>query len=190
MSEIIVTLGDIETTGLDAQKGHRIIEVALSVWAVDKTTRARRQLARPYIQRINPERDIDPGAQAVHKISLSDLRGKPKWKDVAPIVSKILDKTGVFVAHNGMGFDGPFLALELVRLGYSVPNFIVHDTMIEGKLATGMGKAPNLGELAYACGIDYDPDEAHSALYDTRILEQCYWYGVDHGLFCSPVDLL
>lgn len=189
MSEIIVTLGDIETTGLEQPKGHRIIEVALSVWAVDKTTRARRQLARPYIQRINPERDIDPGAQAVHKISLSDLRGKPKWKDVAPIVSKILDKTGVFVAHNAE-FDAPFLALELARIGFSVPNFQVFCTMQNGKGSTGMGKSPNLGELAYACGIDYDPDEAHSALYDTQVMEKCYWYGIDHGLFTHPVDLL
>lgn len=189
MSEIIVTLGDIETTGLDAQKGHRIIEVALSCWAYDLTTKKRRQLARPYIQRINPERDIDPAAQAVHKIALSDLRGKPKWKEVAPIVHKILSRTQVFVAHNA-AFDSVFVALELARIGLSVPNFQVYCTMESGKLATGMGKAPNLGELAYACGREYDPEEAHSALYDTTLLTECYWHGVDRGLFCDPVDLL
>src|SRR5690606_34624149 len=116
MSWLILAVGDIETTGLKQEDGHRIIEIALSFWAYDKTTGARRKIGKPYIQRINPERAIDPGAEAVHKISLSDLRGKPKWKEIAPTVSKILSKVDLFVAHNA-AFDAPFIALELVRVG-------------------------------------------------------------------------
>lgn len=183
----VVTIGDIETTGLKQEDGHRIIEIALSVWAVDTATGDRRRLSKPYIQRIKPDRAIDPGAEAVHKISLAMLRGSPDWKTVAPVVSKIIQKTDLFVAHNAQ-FDAPFLALELVRAGLPMPTFDVYCTMDNGRKATAMGKVPNLGELAYACGIDYDSEEAHSALYDTEILEKCYWYGVDQNLFSNPAS--
>lgn len=188
MSEIILTIGDIETTGLSQQEGHRIIEIALSVWGYDPATKLQRQLGKTWQQRINPERPIDAGAEAVHGISLAMLRGMPKWEDVAPTVNKILTRTKLFVAHNA-SFDAPFLALELIRAGFPMPNFDVFCTMDNGRLATGFGKVPNLGELAYACGIEYDPDAAHSAAYDTDLLAQCYWTGVDKGLFKRPEDL-
>jgi DNA polymerase-3 subunit epsilon len=184
----VLAVGDIETTGLKVEDGHRIIEVALSMWAFNTVTGDKRKLGKPYIQRINPERPIDPGAEAVHKISLSDLRGKPKWKEVAPIVSKLLSKADIFIAHNA-AFDAPFVALELVRVGLPMPTFDVYCTMENGRKATAMGKVPNLGELAYACGFEYDTDSAHSALYDTELLENCYWVGVERGLFKSPADI-
>lgn len=184
----VVTVGDIETTGLKQEDGHRIIEVALSVWAYNTLTGEKRKLGKPYIQRINPERPIDPGAEAVHKISLAHLRGKPKWAKVAPIVASILSRTDIFIAHNA-AFDAPFLALELIRVKEAMPNFDVYCTMENGRKATGMGKVPNLGELAYACGFDYDTDAAHSALYDTELLENCYWVGVENGLFKSPAEI-
>uniref|UniRef100_A0AAU6W069 DNA polymerase III subunit epsilon n=1 Tax=Pseudomonas phage Nican01 TaxID=3138540 RepID=A0AAU6W069_9CAUD len=184
----VVTIGDTETTGLKQEDGHRIIEVALSVWAFNTLTGEKRKLGKPYIQRINPERPIDAGAEAVHKISLADLRGKPKWKQVAPIVSKILSRTDIFIAHNA-AFDAPFLALELLRVKEPMPNFDVYCTMENGRKATAMGKVPNLGELAYACGFEYDTDAAHSALYDTELLENCYWVGVERGLFKSPAEI-
>lgn len=188
MSWKVVTFGDIETTGISQADGHKIIEVALSCWGYNTVTGEKRKLGKPYIQRINPGRAIDPGAEAVHKISLAMLRGKPNWKTVAPIVAKILDKTDIFIAHN-VQFDAPFLALELIDAGCGMPSFDTYCTMDQGRKATGMGKVPNLGELAYACGIEYDADEAHSALYDTEVLEQCYWTGVDRNLFKSPADM-
>lgn len=188
MTWIVVTFGDTETTGLKQEDGHRIIEIALSVWAYNSVTGERRQIGKPYIQRINPERAIDPGAEAVHRISLAMLRGAPKWDAVAPMVSKILSKTDIFIAHNS-AFDVPFIVLELLRAGHPMPKFSTYCTMDNGRAATGMGKVPNLGELAYACGIEYDADIAHSALYDTRLLEQCYWTGVDNGLYKNPADI-
>lgn len=184
----VVTVGDIETTGLKVEDGHRIIEIALSVWAYNVTTGEKRKLGRPYIQRIKPDRAIDPGAQAVHKIALSDLRGKPDWKAVAPVVASILSRTDIFVAHNAQ-FDCPFIALELVRVGMPMPTFDVYCTMENGRSTTAMGKVPNLGELAYACGYEYDSDAAHSALYDTQLLENCYWTGVERGFFKSPGEI-
>ena len=184
----VVTIGDTETTGLKQEDGHRIIEVALSCWGFNTTTGDRRKIGKPYIQRIKPDRAIDPGAEAVHGISLAMLRGEPEWKTVAPIVNNILAKTDLFIAHNA-AFDAPFLALELVRMGFPMPMFDVYCTMQNGHKATGMGKVPNLGELAFACGFDYDADAAHSALYDTQLLENCYWVGVERGLFKSPAEI-
>lgn len=184
----VVTFGDIETTGLKVEDGHRIIEVALSVWAYNTLTGEKRKLGKPYIQRINPERPIDPGAEAVHKISLAHLRGKPKWTKVAPIVASILSRTDIFIAHNA-AFDAPWLALELIRVGQPMPTFDVYCTMEQGRRATAMGKVPNLGELAYACGFEYDSDAAHSALYDANLLSDCYWTGVERGLFKSPGEI-
>lgn len=188
MTTIVLAVGDIETTGLRQEDGHRIIEVALSCWAYDTVTHGRRKLGKTWVQRINPERTIDPAAEEVHKISLSMLRGAPKWDAVAPTVLKILNKTNLFIAHNA-DFDAPFLARELLRIGLPLPNFDVFCTMDNGRLATGMGKVPNLKELCFATGVPYDPDSAHSAAYDTECLEQAYWTGVDLGLFKSPEEL-
>lgn len=188
MSWIAIAVGDIETTGLDQSKGARIIEVALSCWAYNTATGERRPLGKPYLQRINPGIPIEPGAEAVHGISLAQLRGKPDWPTVAPVISKILSKCKLFIAHNA-AFDCPFLALELLRVGQPMPTFDVFCTMENGRKATGFGKVPNLGELAFACGIEYEPEKAHSALYDTQVLEQSYWKGVDMNLFKSPAEL-
>lgn len=189
MSKIVVAIGDIETTGLSQEAGHRIIEVCFSVWRFDAAANTRQQLGM-MTQRINPKRDIDPGAQAVHGISLAALRGEPEWEDVAPKVHKLLDKTDIFVAHNGEGFDGPFIALELIRAGYKLPNFKVFDTMLRGRSCTPFGKVPNLRELCFALGIDYDPEKAHSAEYDVNVLVSAYWKGVDQGLFTNPGDYM
>lgn len=185
---MIITIADTETTGIDPNAGHRIIEVALAVFAYDIPSNTHRQLGKTYVQRINPMRPIDPGAEAVHGISLAMLRGAPTWDVVAPNVNKILSKTNLFVAHNAV-FDAPFLAIELTRAGFPVPNFDVFCTMDGGRKATGMGKVPNLGELCYACGIPYDADAAHAADYDTEILAQCYWKGIELGLFKKPSEL-
>ncbi len=189
MTWITIAVGDTETTGLSQEQGHRIIEVAFSCWAYNPVTKERRKIGKTWLQRIHPERLIDPHAEAVHKISLANLRGKPKWPAVAPVVSKLLSKVDILVCHN-IKFDAPFIALELLRVGLPCPQMMTYCTMENGRKATGMGKIPNLRELAYACGIEYKPELAHSASYDTEVLEQCYWVGVDRGLFMPPDQIL
>ena len=185
---IVIAVGDIETTGIKQEDGHRIIEIALSFWDYDEVLRTQRKIGKTYLQRINPMRPIDPGAEAVHHISLAMLRGAPKWEDVAPTVSNLLSKAKLFVAHNAE-FDAPFIALELIRVGQPMPTFDVFCTMQSGRKATPMGKVPNLGELAYACGFNYDPDAAHSAKYDTDLLADCYWAGIENNLFKKPDEV-
>lgn len=185
MSELVIAIGDIETTGLKQEDGHRIIEIAIGCYALDTVTLKHRQIGKTWVQRINPMREIDPGAQAVHGISLADLRGMPKWDSIAPRVEAILGKTHTFVAHNAQ-FDAPFIALELVRVGLPIPAFEVYCTMENGRKSTSMGKVPNLGELCWAMGVDYDPESAHSAAYDVDVLAQSYFRGIARGLFIPP----
>lgn len=175
---MIITGLDIETTGLEQEKGHRIIEVAASLYDLDTE-----RLLGNFVQRINPQRSIDPKAQAVHHISFSDLALAPLWEEVAPKLAKIMDKSDLIVAHNGKGFDLPFICNELVRIGHRVPNVKVLDTMLDGRWATPMGKVPNLGELCFACGVDYDPAKAHGALYDVGVMMQSFFHAYKKGFF-------
>lgn len=182
MSFLVTTL-DTETTGIDQTKGHRIIEVALMTYDF-----ASRKLVDKYVQRIDPERSIDAAAQAVHGIAYSELVGMPKWPAVAPEVSKRMSATNLAIAHN-MGFDGPFIGGELLRIGMPVPDMSVLCTMENGRWATFDGKLPKLQELCMALGVPYDPALAHAADYDVAVTMECFWRGLDRGFYQLPEHL-
>lgn len=175
---MIVSFLDLETSGLKAEKGHRIIEICLIVTDAD----TRREIGR-YVQRINPLRSIDPDASKVHGITLDDLKHCPNWESVAPKVAKILHRTHLLVAHNLDGFDGPFLHHELTRVGEPFPATLDGFDTTQARWATAEGKVPKLGELCWALGIAYDPDKAHGAEYDTQCLRDAYFKALDLGFF-------
>ena len=177
---------DLETTGLDQAKGHRIIEIAMILYAFDPETGAHNLRGR-YVQRINPERAIDPDALAVHGITYEDVAYSPKWCEIAPKIVKLLSAVDVIVAHNGHGFDLPFLAAELLRVGQPVPDTLSVDTMLQARWATPMGKVPNLGELCFACGVDYDSEKAHAAEYDVEVMLQCFFAAYKKGFIKLPI---
>lgn len=173
---MLITGLDTETTGLKQHEGHRIIEIAMLTYDF-----ASRKLVDKYITRINPERAIDPGAQAVHGISFHDLIGSPVWGDVAQPIADHMAKSDVIVAHNA-GFDLPFIANELLRVGVDVPDVEVFDTL-EARWATPLGKKPNLRELCFALDVPYDTDKAHAAEYDVDVMMKCFFAGFDLGFF-------
>lgn len=177
----LITFLDTETTGLEQTEGHRLIEVCMRVYDLDT-----RRLKVNFVQRINPQRSIAAGAQAVHGISLADLAGEPLWEDVAPKVQKILTASTLAVAHNAE-FDMPFIGLELIRINLDCPPVEVFCTMEEGRWATPNGKLPSLKELCFACGIDYDPSKAHAAEYDVDVMANCFWRALDWGFFQPSV---
>jgi len=166
---------DIETTGL-LTPDHRIIEIYIGLWRDDKKI-------WHYEQRINPERAISVEAQRVHGISIHDLFGEPKWDEIASIVQGILKKADVCVAHNGQEFDMPFIAKELECVGLQMPERPILDTMLHAIWATSDGKKPKLSELAFACGVDYDPALAHAASYDVGIMMACLFKARQWGYF-------
>jgi DNA polymerase-3 subunit epsilon len=179
---IVINLLDIESTGLEQSKGHRIIEVCMRMhdWPS-------RRLRGVWTQRINPMRSIEPKAQAVHGISLADLEGKPTWDVVGPQVARLLGATTLGVAHNA-SFDFPFIVEELLRIGAPLPAHMqVFDTMLEGRWATPLGKIPSLQELCFACDVPYDPALAHAAEYDVDRMTECFWRGIDWGFFNVPL---
>lgn len=185
MSTLIIAGIDIETTGLNQEEGHRIVEIALSMHATNDG-KGFRKLGQTWTQRINPLRPIDPGAQAVHGISLDQLRGCPEWEQVAPKVSSLLSKTHLLVAHN-IAFDAPFVGLELARVGLPVPSCETFCTMESGRAFTALGKQPNLGELCQALDVEYDPSAAHAADYDIDCTMECFRRGVYWGYFRVPL---
>jgi DNA polymerase-3 subunit epsilon len=155
-----------------------VIEIAMCVYQLET-----RQLKLRLVKRINPERSILAKAQAVHGIDISELTGCPKWSEVAPLIAKVLGYTDLAVAHNGDHFDLPFIAMELMRVGLPVPELRAFDTMMQGRWATPYGKVPTLGELCFACDVPYDPDKAHSAVYDVEVMMQAFFRALDWGAF-------
>ncbi|MBA3532452.1 MAG: hypothetical protein H0T73_11065 [Ardenticatenales bacterium] len=101
---------DTETTGLSAQTGHRLVELA----AVRFTLAG--ELAR-WQSLLWPHRPISPGAQRVHGLSSADLQGAPCFAEVATDFLAFVGESPL-VMHNAP-FDAAFLAVALAESGYS-----------------------------------------------------------------------
>jgi len=100
-----LTVFDVETTGLDPTKGHRIIEIAglrIEDGMVDET--------KTFVSLVNPERDIPWEAKQVNKISDDDVRTAPGIEEVLPKFLEFAQGT-ILVAHNA-NFDMGFLTCE------------------------------------------------------------------------------
>lgn len=172
---------DIETTGLSQEKGDRIIEFGIIIY--DAITREKKG---KLIQRINPERSITIEAQRVHGISYEELVDEPKWDAVASKIAKVIGACKTIVAHNGMGFDMPFIRSELMRIGVAMPEVTLIDTMLDARWATPNGKLPRLEELCFALDVEYDKSKAHSAEYDITQMAECFWKAKDLGFLSLP----
>lgn len=178
----IITGLDIETTGLDPTT-ERIIEIALVLYDLDT-----REKKGAFVQRIHPQKNIHAAAEAVHGISLAMLAGCQPFEHFADQIVRLLRATKCLVAHNGLDFDIPFLAHELIRVKRECPNLEIIDTKF-ARWATPDGKHPKLGELAFALGVPYDESKAHGALYDVDVMMQCLFKGLDKGFFELPAAL-
>lgn len=178
---------DLETTGLNAEKGAQIIEIGLSIYKAHKVSGVIKleKVSKTYCKRIEPTCSIEAKAQLVHGISMADLKGCPKWEEIAPSIHKILSKADVFVAHN-VEFDAMFLLHEFHRVGLKMPNCEVFCTMENGRTATSLGANPTLGNLCWAFGVKYDGSVAHAADYDIDKTMECFKYGVESGVWKLP----
>lgn len=160
LEHITFTVVDVETTGLDPAWGHRLCEIAIVLWQGGRELEA-------FTQRVNPERPIDPGAQAVHGISDEELQDAPRFMEIAPIVRDYLEQA-VLVGHNVL-FDVSFLAAEWRRLRWPPPEVTLVDTLALARYWLGLG-SNRLTFVADALGIP--SAGAHSALGDARITAQ------------------
>ena len=159
---------DTETTGLDPRHGHRIIEVAC-------IEMENRRLTGHHLHKyINPEREIDEGAQAVHGISLEFLADKPKFADV---VDEFLDfiNGAELIIHNAP-FDLGFLNAELARLDRVPVETLCNGVTDTLRMAKDLhpGKRNSLDALCERYEIDNSQRTLHGALLDTELLAEVF----------------
>ena len=165
---------DTETTGLEPELGHRIIEIG----CVEILNR--RHTGRTFHHYLNPDRDIDKGAAEVHGITLEQLQGKPRFADVADELMTFISGAEL-VIHNA-AFDVAFLDAELRRLGGSVAAFAGRTISAECRVLDSLalarqmhpGQRNNLDALCKRYFIDNSHRELHGALLDARILADVY----------------
>ena len=166
MRQIIL---DTETTGLEVNDGHRIIEVG----CVELVSR--RPTGRHFHRYINPERDIDEGAAAVHGIRRAQLESEPRFAEIASELLEFIDGAELII-HNA-SFDLGFLNAELRRLDAEAQPLerrcTVLDTLL---LAREMhpGQRNSLDALCKRYGVDNSKRDLHGALLDARILADVY----------------
>lgn len=171
---------DLETTGLEFAQGHRIFEIALLLYDFDTETKM-----GAYCKRVNPGCAVSARAAQITGVTWRDLVNEPPYQAIAGTVDKLLSASAVIVAHNGDHFDFPFLKHHQEQQGFRSFPAVTVDT-IHARWSTFNGKSPNLGELAFALGVPYDPSSAHGALYDTTVLAQCFFAARKLGYFALP----
>jgi DNA polymerase-3 subunit epsilon len=159
---------DTETTGLDPRSGHRIIEVA----CIEMVNR--RFTGHHLHKYINPEREIDEGAQAVHGISLEFLADKPKFADIADEFLEFINGAELII-HNAP-FDIGFLNAELDRLGRVPVGTICNGVIDTLRMAKDLhpGKRNSLDALCERYEIDNSSRTLHGALLDTELLADVF----------------
>ena len=160
---------DTETTGLSPESGDRIIEIG----CVELLNR--RATGRTFHRYLNPERDIEEGALAVHGISRSDLDGQPRFADIAEELLGFLGGAEL-VIHNA-AFDVAFLDAELARLP-GEPRQVASVCQVLDTLALARelhpGQRNSLDALCKRYDVDNSARELHGALLDARILADVY----------------
>ncbi len=160
---------DTETTGLDPQQGHRIIEIG----CVEIVSR--RQTGNNYRTYLNPDREIEAGAEAVHGISNAMLADKPRFADIAEEFIAYI-RGAELIIHNA-DFDVGFLNAEFARLGDKTTTIealcTVTDTLAMAR-QQHPGQKNNLDALCKRYQVDNSRREYHGAQLDAQLLAEVY----------------
>jgi DNA polymerase III subunit epsilon len=160
---------DTETTGLEPELNHRIIEIGC-VEIVN-----RRVTGRTFHRYLNPERAIDEGAMSVHGIKRADLDDKPKFAEIAGELIEFI-KDAELVIHNA-AFDVAFLDHELTKLQGEPRRVASLCRVLDSlELARSMhpGQRNNLDALCKRYEVDNSRRDLHGALLDAQILAEVY----------------
>jgi DNA polymerase-3 subunit epsilon len=159
---------DTETTGLNPRTGDRVIEVG----CVELHNRM--LTGNNFHRYINPERDSEEGALAVHGLTTEFLRDKPKFAEIAQELRDYIQGAEVII-HNAP-FDLGFLNAEFKLLG--LPSFTEHcsgviDTLVNAK-EMHPGKRNSLDALCDRYGVSNAHRKLHGALLDAELLADVY----------------
>ncbi len=160
---------DTETTGLEVEQGHRIIEVG----AVALADRKRTDLH--FHSYLNPQRSIDEEAEKVHGISTDRLVNEPEFSEIAESFLEFVEGS-ILVIHNA-AFDLGFLNAELKRASSKYPALEeiceVEDTLLMARNKFP-GQRNSLDALANRFEISGYDRSFHGALLDANILADVY----------------
>jgi DNA polymerase-3 subunit epsilon len=160
---------DTETTGLETEEGHRILEVGC-VEIID-----RRITGRHFHQYVNPNRDIDDGALEVHGITREFLKDKPRFASIWPDFLEFVEGAELII-HNA-AFDVAFINYEMALMSNDAGVIANHCTIIDSLLiarAKYPGQKNSLDALCKRFSVDNSQRTLHGALLDAEILADVY----------------
>ena len=163
MREIVL---DTETTGLDPDSGHRVVEIGCVELVNHMPT------GEIYHVYLNPERDMPMEAERVHGLSEEFLSDKPVFETVADGFAEFIGDA-VIVAHNA-GFDMKFINAEMKRVHRA--EFPKHQSLDTVDMARRKypGAQNSLDALCRRFGIDNSHRTKHGALLDAELLAEVY----------------
>ena len=160
---------DTETTGLEPEAGHRIIEIGCIELVNRRTTGER------FHHYLNPGRGVEAGAEAVHGIDDEFLADKPRFYEVAEAFLDFI-RGAELIIHNAE-FDIGFLNHELQRVPELSEDIRTHCTVLDTlNLARQKhpGQRNSLDALCKRYGVDNSRREVHGALLDAHILAEVF----------------
>ena len=161
---------DTETTGMPVGDGHRIIEIGCV------ELMGRRPTGRHFHVYLQPDREVDEGAIAVHGITNEFLADKPRFREVAEEFFEFVQGAQLII-HNA-AFDIGFLSNEFNLLGQperaDIASYCsVLDTLLMAR-ERHPGQRNSLDALCKRYGVDNSNRELHGALLDAEILADVY----------------
>lgn len=160
---------DTETTGLDPQQGHRVIEIGCV------EIQNRRLTGKHYHCYLNPDREVDEAAIEVHGLTTAFLSDKPRFAQVQEEFLEFVAGSEL-VIHNAP-FDIGFLdhELRLLQSGHKGMASLcsVLDTLVLAR-EKHPGQRNNLDALCKRYGVDNTQRDLHGALLDAEILADVY----------------
>jgi DNA polymerase-3 subunit epsilon len=162
MREVVI---DTETTGLDPQEGHRIVEIACLELVHHVPT------GRKLHRYVNPERDVPADAMAVHGLDVEFLAGHPPFAALADELTEFLAGDRL-VIHNAE-FDLAFINAELARLGRGPLALPFVDTLAVARRRFP-GAPASLDALCRRFAIDLAARDRHGAEIDCCLLAEVY----------------
>lgn len=171
---------DTETTGLDALKGDRVIEVGIVEMIGRKFTGEKLHVY------INPQRGMDEEVIRIHGISEAFLTDKPTFNQVAQQLYDFMDGAEI-IAHNA-SFDMSFLNMEFNKVGLSdfADRVQVTDSLMMAKQQYP-GQKNTLDALVRRLDVGKQDRTFHGALLDSEILAEVY-LAMTGGQVSLPIE--
>jgi DNA polymerase III subunit epsilon len=163
MREIVF---DTETTGLDPNQGHRLVEIG----CIELVNRF--PTGQTFHRYLNPERDVPAEAFAIHGLSHDFLKSQPVFAHIAVDLLAFVGDAPL-IAHNA-SFDLGFLNAELERAKQgAIPRDRLVDTLLLARRKYP-GGSNRLDDLCARFGIDNSRRTKHGALLDAELLAEVY----------------